>query len=74
MAPASVLDNMRNATQATIDGFNTWDYAALRSTRSDDFIYHFLPLSLGTPPRNNEEYGEFFKNVLTPAFQGFKVR
>ena len=69
----SVLDNMKRLVQATVDGFNTWDYNALRATRSDDFIYQFLPTTLKAPPRNNEDYGEFFKTQLTPLFTKFVV-
>ena len=73
MATSPVLDNMKRATQSTIDGFNKWDYEAIEATRSEDFIYQFLPLSLGSPPRNNEQYREVFASQLTPAFQDFKV-
>ncbi len=64
---------MAHQVQAVLDGFNKWDYDALRATRSDDFIYQFLPLSLGAPPRNNDVYAAFFADVLTPLFDEFVV-
>jgi hypothetical protein len=71
---SEVRSNMESTLQAMIDGFNApLDYDALRATRSDDFIYQFLPESLGAPPRNNDEYKEFFMNQLKPLFTVFKV-
>ena len=74
MASPSLRDNMKRTTQKTIDGFNKMDYEVLAATRSDDFIYQFLPLSLGVPPRNNEQYREFFQSTFLLAFQKFDVR
>lgn len=59
---------------AFITGMNTWDYEALRATRSDDFIYQFLPTTLKAEPRDNKAYEEFFKTQLTPLFTKFVVR
>jgi hypothetical protein len=74
MASASVLENMKRTVQATVDGFNDdLNYDALRATRSDDFIYQFLPLSLGAPARDNEQYKEFFFAQLKPLFKKFDV-
>ena len=70
---SSVLTNMKRNTQLTLDGFNKWDYSLFDQTRSEDFIYQFLPLTLGTPARTKEEYREFFHSVMTSAFEGFKV-
>ncbi len=74
MTSSSIRSNMERLLQATIDGFSApLDYDALRATRSDDFIYQFLPPSLGAPPRNNDEYKEFFYAQLKPLFQKFEV-
>lgn len=70
----STRENMDRLVQATVNGFNTWDYDGLRATRSDDFIYQFLPSTLNAPPRNNDDYAEFWKTQLTPLFSKFIVR
>lgn len=64
---------MQRGVEATIKGFNTIDYNFLRATRSDDFLYQFLPLSLGQPARNNDEYKLFFDAVF-PMYKKFIVR
>ena len=72
MASSSIRENMKRTAQATIDGFTALDYNALRATRTDDFIYQFLPLSLGAPPRNNDEYKLFYDAVF-PIYSKFDV-
>lgn len=70
---ASVRENMDRLVQATIDGFNSLDYDALRVTRSGDFVYQFLPTTLNAPARNNDEYHEFWTTQLRPLFKNFNV-
>lgn len=71
---STVLQNIKQTTQATLDALNAWDYDALVAVRSEDFVFQGLPQSLDLPPMNNEEYQGMFKNMMTPAFQEFKVR
>ena len=73
MSSHQVRNNMERTVEATIAGFEVIDYPSLAATRTDDFVYQFLPLSLGAPPRNMDEYREFFLNVFSMAFQEFKV-
>ena len=70
---SNVVENIKRTTQATLDGLNAWDHDALVAVRSDDFVFQGLPLSLHLPSMNNEEYREMWFNMMTPAFQNFKV-
>ena len=69
----SVAENIKTATQATIDALNAWDYEALIAVRADNFVFQGLPGSLNLPAMNNDDYGGLWNNVMTPAFQDFKV-
>jgi hypothetical protein len=70
---ATVFENIKRTTQATIDAYNKWDLDAILASRSDDCIYQFRPLSLKQPARNNHEYREYYASQIIPLFQEFKV-
>jgi len=69
-----LLENIERTTQATLDALNAWDYDALASHHTDDWVFQRLPHSLNLPPLDNEQYRELWVNFLTPAFKNFKVR
>lgn len=73
MASTQVRDNMKQTIETMIEGFNTFDYDKMRGTRTDDFLYKFLPETLEQPARDNESYKEFYDNLFKPTFKKFTV-
>lgn len=70
---STTLENIKHATQATLDALNAWDHDALVAVRTDDFIFQGLPHSLNLPPMNNEQYHDMWVNMMSKAFTNFKV-
>lgn len=72
IATAMSAETLRQTASAVIAGYNAWTMDAIMAPRSASCIQQILPLSLGRPPMNNEEYTTYF-GAFIPAFRNFKV-
>lgn len=74
MSLQELYENIKRTTEATIDAYRKWDLEAIMSTRSDDCVYQFRPLSLKQPAMDNAAYREYYGTQIIPLFTDFKVR
>lgn len=73
-SPETVLSNIKQTIATTFKGYQTLDWNVIASTRTDDFVYQFLPQALGAPSQDKEAYKATFFNVLKPGFTKFDVK
>ena len=69
---SSSLENQKALTKRFIQAEEAWDYEANIQLRTDDCTQHLVPTTLGHPPRNNDEFREFYAQ-LKPLWTNFKV-
>ncbi|KAK5173537.1 uncharacterized protein LTR77_002218 [Saxophila tyrrhenica] len=60
---SSNLDNQKSLTAKFIKIEEAWDIEANIQLRTNDCIYHLRPTTLGHPPRNNDEFREFYTSL-----------
>ena len=68
----SLAEKQVETSKAFIEGYNEFTIEGLLRARSDDCIHAILPVSLGRPPRTNNDYKMFFGN-LKDVLKDFKV-
>ncbi|EME42052.1 hypothetical protein DOTSEDRAFT_174856 [Dothistroma septosporum NZE10] len=68
----SLAEKQIETAKAFVEGYNEFTVEGLLRARSNDCVHAVLPVSLGRPPRTNNDYKMFFGN-LQETLKNFKM-